>query len=46
MQIEDRIIEIEKRLRIIEEWHEDRADAMTAADEAIEEASELEHGQY
>ena len=46
MDIEERLQAIEKRLRIIEKWHNDRADAMTAADEAMDEALELEHGPY
>jgi len=46
MSIDDRILEIEKRLKIIEDRHDDRVNAMYEADEAMEEASELEHGQY
>jgi hypothetical protein len=35
--------DIHRRLKIVEERHNDRVDAMTDADEAMEEAEELDH---
>ena len=38
--------DLHNRVKIIEERHNDRVDAMNAADEAMEEADDLEHGPY
>ena len=46
MNIEDRIREIEKRLKTIEDRHDGRVEAMSDADRAMEEAQELDPDQY
>lgn len=46
MDIEKILLDHEKRLRIIEKRHNDRADAMHDMDEAMEEQADTEHGPY